>query len=101
MSEYPYETDLLESLHPDGWKDVRPTLVLTEYLLPTQTHVVIKRLRELVDGAEPETGDLYPHVVNFKGDLYVHDGHHRYVLAVAKGSKFLMARVVLVEPSDD
>lgn len=96
MSTYPYPTDLLEALHDtDGWADIKPTWVRVDDLRPTQSHVVIERVRELLCGAEPETGDRYPHVVDFDGSLWVHDGHHRYVIELAKSkTRQILARVV-------
>lgn len=96
---YPYSTDLLEGLHPDGWAAVEPSAVPLDELKPTQSHVVIDRLQALLAGNEPETGDPYAHVVLHDRRLYVHDGHHRYVIALARGRRTLLARVVQVESS--
>ena len=94
MTAYPYRTDALELLHPHGWANIpaRPVNVAT--LQPTQDCVVIERLAHLLDGGEPETGDPHPHVVAHDGALYVHDGHHRYVLALVAREPTIDARVV-------
>lgn len=93
---YPYDTAPLEALHPDGWPQVEPTLVKVADLTPTQPDVSIDRLVHHHHGGEPETGDPYPHVVMHRGRLYVHDGHHRYVLALLRGDATVFARVVAV-----
>lgn len=91
---YPYPTGRLQALHPDGWADVKPRPVLITDLTPTQPAVTIDRLLHLQEGGEPETGDPYPHVVDHEGRLYVHDGHHRYVIALIRGEASFPARVV-------
>ena len=92
---YPYRTDALAALHDeDRWADVPPVAVRTADLRATQSHVVIDRLLHLLDGGEPETGDPYPHVVLHGGVQYVHDGHHRYVLALAGRQTELKVRRV-------
>jgi hypothetical protein len=95
VSGYPYRTDALAALHDeDRWQDVPTVSVATADLIPTQSHVVIDRLTHLLDGGEPETGDPYPHVIAHKGRLYVHDGHHRYVLALASKQAEMKVRLV-------
>lgn len=94
---YPYSTKALEELHPDGWANIAPQSVWVSELIPTQDCVVIDRLQHLLDGGEPETGDPYAHVVAHDGRLFVHDGHHRYILALVKGRSTMLSRVVAAE----
>ena len=92
--DYPYRTDSIAELHPDGWAEIPSTLVAVVDLAPTQHGVSISRLLHHIAGGEPETGDPYPHVVSHGGNLYVHDGHHRYVIAVIRQTKLLRVRLV-------
>lgn len=94
MTDYPYATDAIARLHPDGWQNIPLRSILVADLTPTQPDVSIARLRHLLDGGDPETGDRAPHVIAHSGRLWVHDGHHRYVLALARGQRWLSCRVV-------
>lgn len=90
----PYRTDAIALLHPDGWADIQPRWVTVTDLIPTQSSVDIERVRHLTDGGEPETGDPHPHVISHDGRLYVHDGHHRHLIALARQEPTLQCRVV-------
>lgn len=90
---YPYRTDALERLHPDGWQNIKPRSVRVADLTPTQPTVTLDRLRHLLGGGAPETDDPFPHVVAHEGHLYVHDGHHRYAIALCSRTT-LRCRVV-------
>lgn len=91
--EYPYDTAGIEELHPDGWRKIPVREVKIKELIPTQSDVDILRLLALYRGARAEADD-YPHVVVHKGWKFLHDGHHRAVIAVLAGKEILPCRVV-------
>ena len=93
MCAYPYSEDALHRLHPDGWADIPTRELLAHDLTPTQPALAVDRILHHLAGGEPETGDHALHVVSHGGRLYVHDGHHRWAIACARGAS-LPARVV-------
>lgn len=93
-SEYPYRTDAIAALHPDGWASISPQAVAVEKLVPTQADVSLARLQHHAHGGAPETGDPHPHVILYGGRAYLHDGHHRYAVALLRGGASLACRVV-------
>ena len=50
-------------------------------------------LQALVTGAASESGDPYPHVIAFGGQLWLEDGHHRVVRMALLGATHVEARV--------
>ena len=61
---------------------------------PTQRGVWIKAL---LDPSEPVGGDELPHVVNYRGRLYLEDGHTRWTRQKLLGREWFTARVYTVE----
>ena len=91
---YPYDTKALAALHDeDRWGTIPYRTLDSRQLKPTQPAVVINRIIELANGAEPETGDRHLHVVAHHGALHIHDGHHRWLIANIYGDP-VTARVV-------
>lgn len=62
-------------------------------LLPTQGWLSLARLVEFINGGEPE-GEA--RVVVYKGRPYLHDGHHRWTVALARGAHQFFARTIVV-----
>lgn len=81
--DYPYSTEALEEL---DWSTIAPQDVLLADLTPTQADVSIARMIHHMHGGEPEAGDHHMHVVSHGDYLYVHDGHHRWLLGRCKAS---------------
>jgi Arc/MetJ family transcription regulator len=73
------------------WSDVPPRQVRLQELITTKTTLDLGMLL-----AEDSTfyGDLFAHVVEWKGDLYLEDGLHRAVRAALQQRQVLHARVL-------
>ncbi|WP_029252817.1 type II toxin-antitoxin system VapB family antitoxin [Paraoerskovia marina] len=80
--------------NPSDWSDVPPRQVRLDELVTT------KRILHL-DGllAEDSTfyGDLFAHVVEFRGVLYLEDGLHRAMRAALQQRPVLHARVLTID----
>lgn len=74
---------------PVEWVDIT-TLIATQdgiYFEPLIRHTL-----------PSYSGDMYPHVVVWKGRNYLEDGHHRAMIALLSGEKHILARVLEVLP---
>jgi Arc/MetJ family transcription regulator len=73
------------------WADVAPRPVRLDQLVTTKQQLDLETLL-----AEDSTfyGDLFAHVVKWKGDLYLEDGLHRAVRAALQQRQVLHARVL-------
>jgi Arc/MetJ family transcription regulator len=82
------------------WADVPPRPVRLEELVTTKRTLDLDHLL-----AEDSTffGDLFPHVVRWRGHLYLEDGLHRAVRAALSQRQVLHARVLAIpdEPAAD
>jgi Arc/MetJ family transcription regulator len=76
------------------WADVAPRLVRLDELVTTKRTLDLEALL-----ADDSTfyGDLFAHVVQYKGVLYLEDGLHRAVRAALQGRRVLHARVLSIE----
>lgn len=82
------------------WAQLPPTQVRLAELITTKRTLDLDALL-----AEDSTffGDLFAHVVKYKGDLYLEDGLHRAVRAALQQRPLLHARVLdldTVNPAD-
>ncbi len=77
-----------------AWADVPPRQVRLDELVTTKGTLDLAALLE-----EDSTfyGDLFAHVVQWRGDLYLEDGLHRALRAALQQRPLLHARVVTVE----
>lgn len=75
------------------WSDVPPRQVRLDELVTTKRTLNLDTLL-----AEDSTfyGDLFAHVVEYRGVLYLEDGLHRAVRAALQQRPVLHARVLLV-----
>jgi Arc/MetJ family transcription regulator len=73
------------------WADVSPTQVRLADLTTTKTQL---DLENLLDEDSTYFGDLFAHVVAWKGELYLEDGLHRAVRAALQQRAMLHARVL-------
>ncbi len=73
------------------WAQVPPRQVRLDQLITTKRHLDLDHLL-----AEDSTfyGDLFAHVVKWKGELYLEDGLHRAVRAALQQRQVLHARVL-------
>lgn len=76
------------------WADVAPRLVRLDELVTTKRTLDLDALL-----ADDSTfyGDLFAHVVQYQGVLYLEDGLHRAVRAALQQRRVLHARVLVIE----
>ena len=79
---------------PKEWADVPPRMVRLVDLITTKRTLDLDALL-----AEDSTfyGDLFAHVVQWKGELYLEDGLHRAVRAALQQRRVLHARVLVLD----
>jgi Arc/MetJ family transcription regulator len=77
-----------------AWAAVPPRQVRLDQLITTKRTLDLEALL-----ADDSTffGDLFAHVVEWKGDLYLEDGLHRALRAALQQRTVLHARVLLLE----
>ncbi len=77
-------------LTPKQWAEIPPRPIRLDQLVTTKRHLALDRLL-----AEDSTfyGDLFPHVVDFEGALYLEDGLHRALRAALQQRTSIHARV--------
>jgi Arc/MetJ family transcription regulator len=81
-------------LGPREWAAVPPRQVRLDELVTTKDTL---QLAALLDEDSTFFGDLFAHVVEFKGELYLEDGLHRALRAALQQRTVLHARVHAVE----
>ncbi len=76
------------------WSDVPPRMVWLQELITTKTTLDLGMLL-----SEDSTfyGDLFAHVVEWRGDLYLEDGLHRALRAALQQRPTLHARVLVLD----
>ena len=79
---------------PNEWADVPPRMVRLVDLITTKRTLDLDALL-----AEDSTfyGDLFAHVVQWKGEMYLEDGLHRAVRAALQQRRVLHARVLVLD----
>lgn len=79
---------------PKEWADVPPRMVRLVDLITTKRTLDLDALL-----AEDSTfyGDLFAHVVQWKGEMYLEDGLHRAVRAALQQRRVLHARVLVLD----
>ena len=76
---------------PRDWADVPPRMVRLDELVTTKRTLDLEALLE-----EDSTfyGDLFAHVVAYRGELYLEDGLHRALRAALQQRQTMHARVL-------
>ena len=75
------------------WLKVKTVNVKISDLIATQPGVLLHALS--LDWREtPVGGDKYPHVISWRGELYLEDGHHRVIRSLLKGKRKVKVRVL-------
>jgi Arc/MetJ family transcription regulator len=76
------------------WAEIPPRPIRLADLITTKRELALDKLL-----AEDSTfyGDLFPHVVEFRGALYLEDGLHRALRAALQQRNQIHARVLVVE----
>lgn len=77
----------------EKWKQVPIFTLGIDDLIATQDGV---KLSPLITPGESFCGDEIPHVVSWRGNLYLEDGHHRVIGALCRNEKKIRARVLTV-----
>ncbi len=75
------------------WSQLPPTQVRLEDLVTTRTTL---DLTQLLSEDSTFYGDLFAHVVQWRGTLYLEDGLHRAVRAALGQRPMLHARVLVI-----
>ena len=85
----PYPDHGLDSVK--DWADIPPRQIRLDELITTKATLDLRSLL-----AEDSTfyGDLFAHVVQWRGDLYLEDGLHRALRAALQQRNILHARVL-------
>lgn len=79
------------------WLTLPPERVSIAEVVPTQDYLMLNHLSLLLEGFPAHGGDRYSHIVEHRGRLYSHDGHHRDALAWLQGRKWVSARVLRLD----
>lgn len=82
------------SLSTKEWAAVPPRQVRLDELVTTKDTL---QLSSLLDEDSTFFGDLFAHVVEWRGDLYLEDGLHRALRAALQQRNVLHARVIRME----
>jgi len=77
-----------------GWAEVPPRQVRLDQLVTTKDTL---RLNTLLDEDSTFFGDLFAHVVEWHGELYLEDGLHRALRAALQQRNVVHARVFVLE----
>jgi len=77
-----------------GWAEVPPRQVRLDQLITTKGTL---ELSSLLDDDSTFFGDLFAHVVEWHGELYLEDGLHRALRAALQQRNVLHARVLVLE----
>ncbi len=77
------------------WAGLPPTQVRLDTLVTTKATL---DLVNLLDEDSTFFGDLFAHVVQFEGELYLEDGLHRALRAALQQRNVLHARILEVGP---
>jgi Arc/MetJ family transcription regulator len=75
------------------WAEIPPRAVRLDQLITTKRELALDRLL-----AEDSTfyGDLFPHIVEWQGQLYLEDGVHRALRAALQQRTTIHARVHVI-----
>jgi Arc/MetJ family transcription regulator len=80
-------------LAPRDWAALPPRTVRLDELVTTKDTL---QLAALLDEDSTFYGDLFAHVVDWQGDLYLEDGLHRALRAALQQRSVLHARVHVI-----
>lgn len=89
----PYAAHELPSAR--DWAMIAPRQVRLADLVTTKTEL---DLHNLLDSDSTFYGDLFAHVIQYQGELYLEDGLHRAVRAALQQRQLLHARVLVINP---
>jgi Arc/MetJ family transcription regulator len=78
-------------LSPRDWANVPPRSVRLDQLVTTKRELALDKL---LDEDSTFFGDLFPHAVQWRGDIYLEDGLHRALRAALQQRNVLHVRVL-------
>jgi len=78
---------------PKDWADVPPRMVRLDDLVTTKRSI---DLGQLLSEDSTFYGDLFAHVVDYEGELYLEEGLHRALRAALQQRATLHARVLVL-----
>lgn len=81
-------------MQPRDWAHLPPQQVRLDQLITTKDTL---DLATLLDEDSTFYGDLFAHVVQWRGDLYLEDGLHRALRAALQQRHVLHARVQVLD----
>lgn len=90
--ERPYPAHGLRT--PGQWAAVPPRQVRLDQLITTKAEL---DLRSLLSDDSTFYGDLFAHVVQWRGELYLEDGLHRALRTALQQRAVLHARVLVLD----
>jgi Arc/MetJ family transcription regulator len=73
------------------WARISPRAIRLDQLVTTKRELALDKL---LDEASTFYGDLFPHAVNWRGDMYLEDGLHRALRAALHQRTVLHVRVL-------
>lgn len=79
---------------PKQWAEVSPRQVRLDELVTTKSTL---DLRSLLSEDSTFFGDLFAHVVQWRGELYLEDGLHRALRSALQQRAVLHARVLVLD----
>ena len=79
---------------PKEWAEVPPRQVRLDELVTTKSTL---DLRSLLSEDSTFFGDLFAHVVQWRGELYLEDGLHRALRSALQQRAVLHARVLVLD----
>lgn len=79
------------------WREIEPQPVKLAGLQFSQEHLTIEGMLAAAQGEASHCGDPYPYLVQFNGQTWVSDGHHRVVTAIIRGQETIEARLLVKE----
>lgn len=77
------------------WSTIAPRTVRLDQLVTTQAQL---DLRSLLDDDSTFFGDLFAHVVEWRGEMYLETGLHRALRSALHGRTVIHARVLSIGP---
>ena len=92
----PYPHTHLDAWSDNDWLRVPATAVSITDLVPSQSGLCLRAFARVVNGGPSESGDPAGRAVRYRGCLHLHDGHHRWALAWARGEPTFNVRIVEV-----
>ena len=81
-------------LSTKDWAMIPPRQIRLDTLVTTKRELALDKL---LDEDSTFYGDLFPHAVQWEGELYLEDGLHRAVRAALQQRPVLHARVLVLE----